>query len=61
MYDWDKDGKIDAEDDAITLMVMDDDEIPGHKKKRAKGCSCGCASTLIVLAAFFGLVFAWLR
>lgn len=61
MYDWDKDGMIDAEDDAMTLMVMDDDEIPGRKKKRRHGCSCGCASTLIVLAAIVGLLFAWLR
>jgi hypothetical protein len=61
MYDWDKDGVIDAEDDATTLMVMDDDGIPGHKKKRAKGCSCGCASPLLLLAIIVGLILIWLR
>jgi hypothetical protein len=59
MYDWDKDGMIDAEDDAKTLMVMEDEEVPGRKKRR--GCSCGCASPLLLLAVIVGLIFIWLR
>jgi len=60
MYDWDKDGKISAEEDSMTVMVMDDDEIPGKKKKRKRrGCSCGCVSTIllfcIILAAVSGI------
>ena len=60
MYDWDKDGKISAEEDSMTVMVMDDDEIPGKKKKRKRrGCSCGCVSTsllfCIILAAVSGI------
>jgi len=59
MYDWDKDGMIDAEDDAKTLMVMEDGRIPGKKKKR-RGCTCGCAGALLIIAAFVGILIAWL-
>ena len=61
MYDWDKDGKISAEEDSMTVMVMDDDEIPGKKKKKNKkrGCSCGCATSLFVLCLIPGLLILW--
>ena len=62
MYDWNHNGKIDAEDHAFTAFMIDEIE-NGNTGKPTGGCGC-CGTTVavfligILLPVFLTIVFA---